>query len=100
MIRIQQLKQAFTPVRHKDLNRSNNRVDNLRWCSRSETIQSAFDRGTKQPARCIPVRVIETGKEYYSIRECARDLDIWQTEISKCLLGKLSHVKGYHFEYV
>ena len=87
-------------VRHKDLDKTNNRVNNLEWATRSETIQSAFDRGSKRPARCIPVRVVETGKEYYSIRECARDTGCWQSEICKCLSGKLAHVKGYHFEYM
>ena len=86
-------------VRHKDLDKTNNRVNNLEWATRSETIQSAFDRGSKRPARCIPVRVVETGKEY-SIRECARDTGCWQSEICKCLSGKLAHVKGYHFEYM
>lgn len=85
-------------VRHKDLDNSNNIVDNLEWCTRSETIQSAFDRGSKIPSRQVPVRVIETGEVYNSIRACARDLSCYQTDICKCLNGELKHVKGYHFE--
>lgn len=85
-------------VRHKDLDNSNNRVDNLEWCTRSETIQSAFDRGSKIPSRQVPVLVIETGEIYNSIRACARDLSCQQTDICKCLNGELKHVKGYHFE--
>lgn len=87
-------------VCYKNGDRSDIRADNLEWCTRQELIQSAFDRGTKIPVRCIPIRVVETGNEYYSIRECARDVGCWQTDICKCLSGKLSNVKGLHFEYV
>lgn len=36
-------------VRHKDNNHFNNNVENLEWCSRSETILNAYRIGTKQP---------------------------------------------------
>ena len=87
-------------VRHKNGDRSKNNIDNLEWCSRQETIASAFERGTKIPSRQIPVKVLETGKRYSSIRECARDINCSQTEICKYLSGKRSHVKGYHFECI
>ena len=85
-------------VRHKDHDRSNNRVDNLEWCTRSELIAEAFDRGTKKPSRQIPVRVIETGDTYESIRECARQTGCAQNEICKYLAGQRQHVKQLHFE--
>lgn len=85
-------------VRHRDLDRSNNRLDNLEWCTRSELISEAFERGSKVPSRQIPVRVVETGNVYDSIRACARDVGCSQSEVCKYLVGKRSHVKGYHFE--
>ena len=36
-------------VRHKDDDPLNNQVDNLEWCTRSELIKAAYDRGTKKP---------------------------------------------------
>jgi len=87
-------------VRYKDLDKTNLRVDNLEWCTRSETISSAFKRGSKIPSRQIPVRVMETGKVYDSIRACARDINCAQTDICKYLAGKRPHVKGYHFECI
>lgn len=87
-------------VTYKNGNRSDVSVDNLEWCTRSEIIQRAFDRGSKIPSRQIPVRVIETGEAYSSIRACARDISCCQTDICKCLNGELTNVKGYHFERV
>lgn len=87
-------------VRHKDLDRSNNRVDNLEWCTRSESISEAFERGSKLPARFTRVRVVETGLIFNSVAECARALDCDRSSISKCLAGKVSTVKGWHFEVV
>ena len=83
-------------VRHKDFNRSNNRVDNLEWCTRSETIKSAFERGSKLPSRRVSVRVVETNDIYDSIADCARSIGCCPSDISKHLSGKLSHVNGFH----
>lgn len=85
-------------VTYKNGDRSDINVDNLEWCTRQEVIRRAFERGTKVPSRQIPVRVIETGKVYDSIRACARDLGCYQTDICKCLNGEGRQVKGYHFE--
>lgn len=87
-------------IRHKNNDRSENCVDNLYWSTRQETVRDAFNGGTKIPSRQIPVKVIETGEVYNSIRACARDINCSQTEICKYLVGKRSHVKGYHFEYI
>ena len=59
-------------VRHKDLNPTNNRVDNLYWTSRSETIRDAYNRGTKKPYQSIGIRVLETGEVYDSIKSCSK----------------------------
>jgi hypothetical protein len=87
-------------VRHRDLDLTNNRVDNLYWSTRSETVADAFIRGTKTPSRQYAVRVVETGEIYESIRACERATGCSQSEICKYLAGRRSHVKGYHFELV
>lgn len=87
-------------VTYKNGNRSDVSADNLEWCTRQEVIQRAFERGTKIPSRQIPIRVIETGETYDSIRACARDIGCYQTDICKYLRGDLRHVKGYHFERI
>lgn len=87
-------------VRHRDLNRSNNHIDNLEWCTRQEAIRDAFERGGRIPPRGTRIRVIETDDIYDSIAECARRLGCCRSDIFKHLSGKLSHVSGFHFEIV
>ena len=84
-------------IRHKDNNLSNNRADNLEWVTRSETIKNAYSRGTKRPYQSRRVRVVETGKIYDSILECAADTGCDRSEISKCLAGKRERFKCLHF---
>ncbi len=38
-------------VRHKDGDQQNVSADNLEWCTRSELIKAAYDRGSKTPRR-------------------------------------------------
>lgn len=87
-------------VTYKNGNRSDIDISNLEWCTRQEIIQRSFERGERAPSHQIPIRVIETGETYASIRACARDIGCYQTDICKYLHGELRHVKGYHFERI
>ena len=87
-------------VRHKDLDLTNNRLDNLYLSSRKETIRDSFDRGDRLPNHRTPIRVIETGEVYESVSACSRATGCASSEIFKCMAGICPHVKGYHFERV
>lgn len=87
-------------VTYKNGNRLDIDIYNLEWCTRKEVIRRAFERGTKISPRQIPVRIVETGETYDSIRACARDIGCHQTDICKFLHGELKQVKGYHFERI
>ena len=76
-------------VKHKDRNKLNNRVDNLRLKKRY---------GSRNKKR---IRVVETGEVYDSITACSKDLGISISVISKMINGSCFGSKtGYHFEVV
>lgn len=83
-------------VRHRDRDRSNNRVDNLYWTNRSETIQDAYERGSKRPYQSIAIKVIETGEVYDSIKSCAIAMGCDPSYIRRHLAGERPHVKNLH----
>lgn len=76
-------------VKHKDCNKLNNRVDNLRLKKRY---------GSRNKKR---IRVVETGEVYESITECSKDLGVSISMISKMINGcSFGSKTDYHFEVV
>jgi len=93
-----------TEINHKDLNPSNNSVDNLEWCSKSENIKHSYttnvNRASSATRRSKPVKARKEGAfvSYSSAREAARILGLSSRNISQaCLKGY--KVKGYEFVY-
>ena len=75
-------------INHKDENPSNNRVDNLEWCTRkynnnygTRVEKFIESRGTK-------VICVNTGKIYRSTREASRDTGVDNSFICKCCKGE------------
>lgn len=88
-------------VDHLDTNRHNNRVSNLEWVTHSENIRRAFLRGTKKPVEhpnAMPIRIVETGETFDSLRKCATAINGDKKGIQKCLRGEYKSHKELHFE--
>ena len=94
-------------VDHKDNNPSNNRLENLRWASKSEQIQHSYatnkNRGSNAPKQSKPVEGRVVGAEawvpYASSHEAARSLELNPGNINGCCSGKRKKTGGYEFRY-
>lgn len=65
-----------------------------------KVVQSQETRAKISRTLSMPIVCVETGVEYYGIREASRQTNIQSSSITGCLKGKLKRAGGYHWKYL
>lgn len=83
---------------HIDGNKHNNKLSNLEWSNKRENAIHAVKMGLIKI--CKPIKCVQTGKEYASIGEAAKDMGIHRVTLQSAVKrGNLVYGK-YRFERV
>lgn len=95
----------FTGLRHKDGNQLNCEETNLEWYDpayeRSRRCQDNYYKyRDHQTSRRKPVRCIETGQEFESMKEASRQTGINPSYLTQVCVGRAHTAGGYHWEFV
>lgn len=90
-------------INHLDANPSNNRVNNLEWCTQSENIQYAYNNKTKTPPHMKKVKQYDMDgnliRIWESQTEAAKQLGLHQGNIYKVCSGKRNQTGGFKWQY-
>lgn len=92
----------YNQVNHKDLNKHNNNVNNLEWCSEAMNMQHNADNKPENSRKVIQLDLDDDNKiirTYNSIKEASEKTDINKTSIIHCCSGKYKKAGEYKWKY-
>lgn len=84
-------------INHIDGDKLNNNVKNLEWVTAEKNSTLASELGLYKTR---PIRIIETGECFNSIKDCASAIKVHPSDINHSMSGRENVAKGLHFEYL
>ena len=96
--------QNLPEVNHKDFNKQNNKLINLEWCSRQYNLDYSLNAGRYKfdfSKRKINQYDLKGNliRQWQSILEASKTLNICSSHITKCCKGKLNKAKDFVWQY-
>ena len=99
----------YSYINHIDGNKSNNKVENLEWCTASENTKHAYKNGlskAKKGKENIKSKIIcqydlkgNFIKKHYSIMDAEREKQANHSSIIRCCMNRQKSAGGYIWRY-
>lgn len=92
-------------INHKNSNKTDNRLENLEWCSNAYNVQHGWGSGNRIHKNNTQTKVIMADgniQEFASIRQAGKILKLDRHKIARVLKGELrpNYFNNYRFEYI
>lgn len=90
-------------INHKDECKEHNYINNLEWCDRSHNVNYGSRTNKAVKARFghgLKIYCKELNRIFESQTAAAKELGLWQGNITKVCTGKAKTTGGYHFEFL